>query len=352
MSVEKVHQLKKVYLELTNRCNLNCTMCYRKTWHQQEMDMAEAILEKCIQQIKSMPTIKEIVLGGIGEPTFSEEVQKVMHALKDYHLTLTTNGTIMHESMRETIADTVNHMIISVDGTPDVFYSIRKFSLEQIIENLKALNEFKQKRKYKTPTVSFQMVLSDMNKDSVFQIIDLAAVHEVSGVIISNVLPMTIEDQKLALYTRYENKEIQALFKKIQNHAFAKTVALQLPAYQLKTERRCRFIEDQATMITVSGDVVPCYRFAHDGTEVVFERHKSVCAYSFGNLSEKPLNEIWGSGRYADFRMTVFNNHYPSCIDCDLADGCDMVRNSEIDCYGNMPSCGDCLWARKLIYCV
>ncbi|MDF2614378.1 MAG: Tungsten cofactor oxidoreductase radical maturase [Clostridia bacterium] len=344
--------IEKVYLELTNRCNLNCAMCYRKTWHHQERDMEESVLEKCIQQIYDIPSIQEIVLGGIGEPTFSEEVQKVMNALKNYHLTLTTNGTIMHESMRETIVETVNRMIISIDGPSEVFYHIRKFSLEQITQNLKALNKLKQKRRSNVPAVSFQLVLSASNKDSIFEVIDLASELEVSGVIISNILPATLEDKGLVLYTRYENTEIQTLFKKLQNYALAKKVALQLPAYQLKTERRCKFIEDKAAVITSSGDVVPCYRFAHNGTEVVFERHKNVYTHIFGNISETSLEDIWEGSAYASFRSTVFNNHYPSCIDCDLADGCDMVRSSEADCYGNMPSCGDCLWSRKLIYCV
>ena len=32
-------ELKRIYIELTNRCNLNCEMCFRHTWDTVEGDM-------------------------------------------------------------------------------------------------------------------------------------------------------------------------------------------------------------------------------------------------------------------------------------------------------------------------
>lgn len=344
--------VEKVYLELTNRCNLKCEMCYRKAWHQREMDMDDAVLEKCIGEIQSMLSVKEIVLGGIGEPTFAKKAKEVMEALKGYQLTLTTNGTLMDEAMVRTIVETVNHVIISIDGAEEKFYQIRQFSLERIIENIKILNKVKKELKSSMPILSFQMVLSDKNKDDVFKVIDLAESLQVSGVILSHILPSVLEDKDLILYTRYENESIKQFFNKIQTHAFRKAIDLKLPSYQLKTERRCRFIDNKALVITASGDVVPCYRFAHDGTEVVFGHLKSISAHAFGNIENETLKNIWDSSSYKGFRDVVFNNQYPSCTDCDLADGCDMIKHADVDCYSNVPSCGDCLWARKLIYCI
>ena len=54
----------------------------------------------------------------------------------------------------------------------------------------------------------------------------------------------------------------------------------------------------------------------------------------------------------AVFRWTVRNSHYPSCIDCQQADGCVMAQTNEGDCWGNRPSCGDCLWARNIVVCL
>jgi radical SAM protein with 4Fe4S-binding SPASM domain len=196
------------------------------------------------------------------------------------------------------------------------------------------------------------MVISKFNQQEILNLIDLAADLQVSQVILSNLLPATVEDKDMILYTRYENEEMHKLFKKVRNYSLRRGLEVKLPAYQLKTERRCRFIEDDATMITAEGDVVPCYRFVHDGTEIVYGRPKVIKAHSFGNINNETLTTIYDSAPYKNYRTTVLNNHYPSCIDCDLVDGCDMVRDASADCYGNTPSCADCLWSRNIIYCV
>ena len=344
--------IRKVYLELTSRCNLNCTMCYRRAWRHLTQDMDKAVLEKSLEQIKAMPSVKEVVLGGIGEPAFHPDAEGVMYALKDKTLTLTTNGTIMHASMADAIVDCVDHVIISVDGMSDTYYSIRRFSLEEIIKNIRLLNERKEKRAHKKPMISFQMVLSKSNRDEACGVIDLASSLKVSQLILSNILPSSIDDADLILYKLHDNKELYMFFNQLQNYAQKTGLAVRIPAHELKTERRCRFIEDHATMITASGDVVPCYRFAHDGKEIVFGRTKNIFAHAFGNIMERSLEETWENPAYANYRMAVYNNRYPSCTDCDLVDGCDMVSTSEVDCYGYMPSCADCLWSRKFIYCV
>lgn len=344
--------IEKVYLELTNRCNLNCAMCYRHAWDYETADMSTEALDQCLQEIRDMSSIKEVVLGGIGEPTYGAEAQRVMKALKGKYVTLTTNGTIMHPSMLETIVECVDHLVVSIDGAHEVFYSIRQFSLEVILDNIRALNQLKKERGSKTPTISIQMVISKTNQDQMVQVIDIAVALQASQVIFSNILPTTMEDHALVLYKHHENIEVQKLFQGIRNYAFGKGMEIKFPAYELKTERRCRFVEDHTLVITASGDIAPCYRFSHDGSEVVFGRKKEISAHTFGNIRERSLIAIWESPAYEAFRSTVYNNHYPSCIDCDLVDGCDMVRSTNSDCYGVAPSCADCLWSRKMVYCV
>lgn len=90
--------LKKLYLELTDKCNLNCKMCYRKSWEQNFCDMKDDLLIKLVNELKTHTKLKEIVIGGIGEPTFSKNFKMALELLKDYKLTVTTNGTLMTKS--------------------------------------------------------------------------------------------------------------------------------------------------------------------------------------------------------------------------------------------------------------
>jgi tungsten cofactor oxidoreducase radical SAM maturase len=344
--------IKKLYLELTNRCNLHCVMCYRNAWNKETVDMKEDLLNRCLKQIDSISSIEEVVLGGIGEPTIFPQIEAVMKVLQDKHLTITTNGTMMHDPLVDAMVESIDHLVISLDGMDEVFYQIRKYSLGNIITNVKKVINKKEQMKRKTPYLSFQMVISKTNKQDIFKVIDLAKSIGVNQVILSNVIPTTNAEKDLILYERYQNEEMKIFFQKARYHALIKGVDLKLPTYQLKTERRCNFIDDDTTMITANGEVVPCYRLAHEGTEYVFGRKKEVFAHSFGNIMNESLDTIWNSTAYASFRKAIYNNHYPSCIDCDLVDGCDMVRSTDIDCYGTMPSCADCLWSRKITYCI
>ena len=89
------HEIHKIYLELTDRCNLNCAICYRKSWDQMQfnLDMDDVMLnrvEVCLAEIEG---IKKLVLGGIGEPLYHPRITEIIRRFKQYPLHITTNGT-------------------------------------------------------------------------------------------------------------------------------------------------------------------------------------------------------------------------------------------------------------------
>lgn len=344
--------MKKVYLELTNRCNLNCVMCYRKSWHEALKDMDPRLLNKVMIEIENNNNIKTVVLGGIGEPSYSKSIFDVLEKLGDKELIITTNGTMMSNDLIQAYIDHVDELVISVDGLSESFMKIRHFPLQTILNNIQKLNLEKAKRGSTTPRIAFQMVMSSDNYMEVPDLIDLAHENQVNKVVYSNILPASLEDEKLVMYKMYDKEPLRSSLIKASRKALPKGMEVVMPEIMLKTERHCRFIEDEATMVTVEGYVVPCYRFAHDGSEVVFGREKEIKAHHFGHIEVDTLDNIWASAAYVNYRYTVANNLYPSCMDCDLVDGCDMVKKAEMDCFGNVPSCADCLWSRKIVYCI
>lgn len=343
--------MKKVYLELTNRCNLDCLICYRKAWHEKTKDMKEEDLFNILEQLKSNDTVEKVVLGGIGEPTFAKHIHKVIHELKDKELIMTSNGTIMSDELVTDIVKHLDHIVISIDGTSEMFYKIRQFPLERIMDNVKRITDEKKKLNSSTPKISFQMVLTTDNMNEVDEVVRLTAEHGADQVIFSNIIPATMEDEGLAAYKLYDPEPLKSILASGTRIALRKGLAIKRPEVMLKTERRCRFIEEEAMVINMNGYVVPCYRLAHDGSEVVFGREKSLKSHLFGHVSEDSLENIWNQADYTNYRQMVYNNLYPSCMDCDLVDGCDMVKSSESDCYGSTPSCADCLWSRRIVYC-
>ncbi|PKM67850.1 MAG: tungsten cofactor oxidoreductase radical SAM maturase [Firmicutes bacterium HGW-Firmicutes-2] len=344
--------IKKVNLELTDRCNLNCTMCYRKSWSEAPQDMTTEVLDKILNELVGMETLEEVVVGGIGEPTVHPRIKEVLERLSRYRLMLTSNGTSFTEDLMTSLIDHVDQLVISIDGLSEVFFDIRGFELQVVIDNVKKLNALKIARNSKTPQLVFQMVISKTNKQDVFKLMDLVSELGATQFIVSNILPASLEDKDLILYSENDVPEMKAFYQRIRNHGLKKGLEVRLSESKLKTERRCRFVENDTTVINAKGDVTPCYRFAHSGTEVVFGRSKKIEAHSFGHVMADTLENIWETDAYKKYRAMVYDNHYPSCTDCDLVDGCDLVRDTTSDCYGNMPSCGDCLWVRNLVYCI
>ncbi|KUO72966.1 MAG: hypothetical protein APF77_09765 [Clostridia bacterium BRH_c25] len=344
--------IKKLYIELTDRCNLNCSMCYRRSWSESTGDMTEATFQRFLGNLNELDELKEIVLGGIGEPTVSAVFSRAAQALSHYNLAITTNGIIEEQEKIELMAHSASRLVFSIDGLKERFNNIRGARLEQVCSTIRKIQAIKEQCGSTIPEIYIQFVLSSDNQEDLPGVVDLAAALKVKTIIVSNLIPMTQEDSEKTLYSRYPNDGIKVYFNKICRESLTKGVQVLLSHCELKTERRCSFVESDSAFICASGEVTPCHRFSHQYKEYVFNRKKTVQSYSFGNIDEQSLKMLWDSREYTRFREMVLCSRYPSCIDCDLSDGCDFVRSSEMDCNGNAPACADCLWSRGIAICI
>lgn len=339
---------EKLYIELTTKCNLNCKICYRQTWKEKDQELDFSILVKILEEIRNEP-IKEVIFGGIGEPLVYSRIHEAIELFSEFNLTITTNGTLLfEENLVKLIIEKVNKLVISIDGSFETFKAIRNFPLELILENLKSLQKLKVKE---VPLLCIEFVLFEENKEDLYKVIDLATSLNIYQLIISHLLPQTQENMDKILYRFYGNTQLRSYFDEIWRYAFKKGIKVVFPKVELKTERYCSFIEDKALVVGSDGMVYPCYRFSHEITEYIFGRRKKVFKHPFGDVRVQTLREIFNAPRFRDFRARIRCNRYPSCLDCDLVEGCDLVKTSECDCYALSPSCGDCLWSRGFVIC-
>ncbi len=344
-------EIKKIYLELTNRCNLNCSICYRKNWDFMPFDMNDQLLDKILDELESVEELNTIVIGGIGEPTVHPRFEEVLERLKHHRVHVTTNGTRLTENRTKKMIETVHTITVSVDGMEHTFQEIRGEELSFVTDNLKRLQSIKKEMNSEFPKIEIQFVASKDNIDDLFPVVDLAKSLKCSRIIISNLIPQTEEAKDSILYELYPTEEVKKRSNRIRNYIWQQNMNFHFPAMTLKTERSCDFVENVATFITASGDVVPCYRLSQNSEEYVFGRKKQVKKHRFGNVEKETLLDIWNSDAYRKFRYAIYNNHYPSCPDCDLVNGCELPRDGNEDCYGNMTSCSDCLWSRNFVIC-
>ena len=340
---------RKLYLELTSACNLDCATCYRRGWDEGARDMDPGLFRSLAREAAGLPSLGSVVLGGIGEPSASPLFHEALEAFKDRAITVTTNGVGLGEATLERIAQRASLVVVSVDGLDENLRRIRGVGLDALLGTVRRLVAARQAGG--NCRVEFQFTLAASNAADLVPVVDLAADLSVDAVTVSHLLPQEEGSGSDILYGRCALEGTRRLYDRVRLRAFRRGLRVYLPPLELKTERRCAFAEDEAAYVNAEGEVVPCYRFSHDGHEFVFGRGKKVLRHPFGNLRDGSLESIWDSPAYARFRKTLVEGRYPSCPDCDLLEGCDMIRDTAADCWANQPSCADCLWARGFMRC-
>ena len=74
--------LRKLYIEPTTKCNLNCKMCFRHTWFDEPI--CDLTLEDYRQVLATMPkSVETIFFGGMGEPLFHKDILEMIRLASD-----------------------------------------------------------------------------------------------------------------------------------------------------------------------------------------------------------------------------------------------------------------------------
>jgi len=91
-----VEKLKRVYIEITNICNLNCSFCPPCPREKRTMTVRE--FEYILNQVK--PTGAQIYLHVKGEPLLHPELDEILTLALQYDIpaNLTTNGTLLMQN--------------------------------------------------------------------------------------------------------------------------------------------------------------------------------------------------------------------------------------------------------------
>ena len=117
--------IKKIYVELTQKCNLNCPACFRCNWTREPADMSEAVFQKILDDDTRAETI---VVGGVGEPTIHPVFagySKRLARKAGGNLELTSNAYNWDKDTLQAIAQYYKKVTVSVDGLPDTFQATR-----------------------------------------------------------------------------------------------------------------------------------------------------------------------------------------------------------------------------------
>lgn len=180
--IDRLHRNKlKVLVDITNKCNLRCTMChfsfdrvfYRKTEHLTPENFRKIAA-------KTFPVAHTVVLSAGSEPTVSPYFESILSIASEYSppkLQFLTNGTLLRPPVVDKILKSgVTQIDVSIDGAnASTYQKIRrgaKFST--LIENLKYLRDEKSRRGMRLPLIQFNLTLMRSNLAELESFVDLA----------------------------------------------------------------------------------------------------------------------------------------------------------------------------------
>jgi len=374
--------LRKLYIEPTTKCNLNCKMCFRHTWFDEPI--CDLSLEDYRRVLATMPkTVETIFFGGMGEPLFHKDILEMIRLAAETgaEVELLTNGTLLTETMIYGILEAgLTRLWISIDdletdssinGNSDhgaVEHSGHDHS-GRVLSNIRLLNKIRQKS---LSSISLGITFVAM-KSNIHQLANLPffiAQHLVDEVNVSNISPTDEASQNELLYTGLVNMYtgpgkgsvlptvrlpffdmnipeaadgIRSLMRKQNfNLYFNDQPVLRKTGY-------CKFVREGMTFVRADGKVCPCMALLHNGYTYMSNVRRKITHCSFGNVKEQPLADIWSGQKYKTFRRKFDDFDFASCLYCGH---CELFEENREDCIGNdHPACGGCLWAEGVLSC-
>ncbi|GAB6157460.1 tungsten cofactor oxidoreductase radical SAM maturase [Desulfotomaculum varum] len=341
--------IKKLYIEVTTLCNFDCTTCIRNSWQDDLGAMTWSTFERLLSQMKELPSLETVHFGGFGEPMSHPRIFDMLQAVKDLGLRveMITNGSFLTTAnINRLINLPLDALFVSLDGPDEEMYQqIRQTDFIPVLDNLKALQTAKKSAKSKLPELGIEFVAMKKNFHKLPGLIRLSLELEARQVIVTNLLPYNEEMKDQILYDLDDTQLNHGKDTVLVN------VLAKMPYMRIRTDRQCKFVEDNAAAVTYRGEVAPCYALMHAYHCYIYGRKKEISPFYLGNVNESTLGEIWTDPAYVNFRSKLKDFKFPSCTDCKYVDGCSYTDTNESDCWGNNPSCAECLWSRRLIAC-
>ncbi len=143
-----VTQLARVYIEPTNRCNLDCVTCIRHSWHEPMGEMRSEVFSRIVEGLKAFSLKPSVFFGGLGEPLAHPHIVDMVSQMKALgcSVELITNATLLTKSLSKQLIDAgLDVLWVSLDGsTPESYKDVRLGgALPEVISNLQ---EFRKAR--------------------------------------------------------------------------------------------------------------------------------------------------------------------------------------------------------------
>ena len=278
--------LKKIYIEITNICNLKCEFCPETKRTKQYMEVEE--FEKIIKKIYKYT--KLVCLHVKGEPLLHSQLEQILEILEKYNLkaNITTNGTLIKNNIevlkKAKALRQINFSIHSIKENK----SINKQYLQDIFECSEELDN---------TIISYRLWnLKNIREND----INSSIIEEIEKYYnIPNLKQQLIENEFLEIKKKmFINQDIEFTWPNINQNIIIE-------------KGRCLALKDQIAIL-VDGTVVPC----------CLDNNGDI---PLGNIFEETLEEILEKTK----TVTIKKNFENGVITCELCKRCGFLKRLE-----------------------
>jgi len=328
--------LKYVYWDTTNACNLACIHC--RTDAQLNPSKNELSTYEVKRLIDQISTYKPRAFGfDGGEPLLRQDIFEIISYVKKYGIltALVSNGILIDKKIAYKLKNSGLDMIaISIDGMQETHDKIRgkKGTFDLAIQALKNLKEVNL-------LAAMRITIMKENLKEVPDLVDLAIELGLRRVLINKVIP-TGRAAKLRMISMEEYRDIlnTVLEKANGKIEVASSDPITFPVFKKHKEIKEKYgtilnviagctAGIAACHITATGDVLPCAALR----DIVV-----------GNIRNKPFNEIWENSEVFE-KLRESNNLKGKCGRCSFKHICGGCRAFALsfsgDLFGESPVC-------------
>lgn len=258
---------KKVYIEITNICNKNCSFCSKSNRNKKEMTLEE--FEKVLININGLTNY--VYLHVKGEPLLHSEFNSIIKLCEKYNLNvnITTNGTLLEKQKEVLLNKSVKRINISLhsfEGEDSNLY------IDEITDMIKFL---KQNENLNIQLRFWALNNNELGKNNEIMLNRLISNLKLDSINISEVKNIKLEDRL------YLNKGDIFCWPTLESD-FISDVG------------RCYGTIDQVAILS-DGTVVPC---CLDAEGVI----------NLGNIFEISLKDIVNTDRFKNMKQGFFDN--------------------------------------------
>ena len=253
---EKLIMIKAAYIEITNRCNLNCLYCYNASGLSiKTEELSAEIIEDIILAINRQTGLRDFEISG-GEPLMHSDWSKVldvMEKLKDFSFFIVTNGIIRDDRLYNLLETEDRFKVqFSIDGADEWSHSKTR-GKNNFIKVLNNLASFKHKN---IPVI--KMVVSKYNMNQIEEYFKLALEYDSKPAFaFAEKMGLAVDNWNDLYLNEYEKLDVIEQIEKMQNKYNIKTK----PPY---ATYKCPLLDESEAIgvsIKSNGSIQPCQIF-------------------------------------------------------------------------------------------